>query len=337
MKYLIAFALLLASFSVWSQKATTIENKAIHFRLEQQIDFVVIDTVLTAKKPVFLFCQGSLPVPLFVRFKDYGLYLFGGGVGNFNLDSLRAAYHVVVISMPETPLIAEEKQLNSSYCYITDTLNPYSFSKAYIAADYLQNYVDRANTVLKFLKKQPWVDNRKWIVAGHSQGTKVATKIAVSNKKVTHLGLFAPNPFGRADQMVRQARFDAQAGRLTWEEADLQMEAEYEQFKAAQNPDSLLAYPQLKALKTFSEPLLDDWLQLKIPIFMAYGTADRTSDLCDLVPLFFIQEHKNNLTMKRFLHLEHNFFETDASGKIDYDKAHWKEVMNTFLQWTLSQ
>lgn len=41
-----------------------------HFQLKTKndiIDFVVADTTLTEVKPILLFCQGSQPVPLFIR------------------------------------------------------------------------------------------------------------------------------------------------------------------------------------------------------------------------------------------------------------------------------
>ena len=91
--------------------------------------------------------------------------------------------------------------------------------------------------------------------------------------------------------------------------------------------------PSLKAWASFSEPMYDDWLQLSIPIYLAYGTEDRTSDLCDIVPFFFIREKKDNLTLKRYLRLEHNFFEVDAQGRANYEKGHWESVMNGFLEW----
>jgi hypothetical protein len=72
-----------------------------------------------------------------------------------------------------------------------------------------------------------------------------------------------------------------------------------------------------------------------MPIYLAYGTEDRVADLCDLVPLFFIEKNKNNLTLKRYLGLEHNFFELDKTGQVNYEKSHWEEVMNHFLDWVL--
>ncbi|MGV3631227.1 MAG: hypothetical protein ACO1O6_08475 [Bacteroidota bacterium] len=318
-----------------AQSREFIDVQALHFELKSKndtIDFIVLDTSLNVRKPVFLFCQGSMPVPLFTEF-DGKTYPICGGAPNFDLGKIREKYHLVVISMPKTPVAADFRHLNESYCYVPDTLTK-QVSMDFLKADYLQNYVDRGLTVLKFLRKQSWVNNSDLIVAGHSQGTKVACKIACADKHVKKLGLFSPNPFGRIDEFLRRARLDAQKGKISWEEADRIMEEQYAFYKTAFDPGSIAKDPGLLAWQTFSEPFIDDWLQLKIPVFIAYGSEDRCSDLCDLVPLFFIREGKNNLTMKRYLHVEHNFFPVESDGKVDYDNGKWKEIMNTFLLWT---
>jgi pimeloyl-ACP methyl ester carboxylesterase len=336
MKAKLVFFLLFAAAMCPAQNGAVLHRQVIHFSLpgdQDVIDFVVVDTVLTAKKPVFLWCQGSLPVPLFGEIEQYGYYFLGGGIANFDYKSIVGKYHLVVISMPKTPVSATKNQINQSFQFIPNPDKPREFSAEYVKADYLDNYVERAKQVLQFLQRQPWVDGARLVVAGHSQGSKVATKIAATFPGVTHLGLFAANPFGRVDQFVREARLDARAGRISWQKADSLMEDYYRLYENAHHPDSVRQHPEYLALRTFSETFYDDWLQLSIPIYMAYGTEDATSDLCDIIPLFFIEKGKNNLTLKRYPGLEHNFFEINDQGRPVYEKAHWPEVMDAFLQW----
>jgi len=320
----------------FSQKGTIIESKVTLFSLEQEkdtINFIVVDTVLNQKKPVFLWCQGSLPIPLFCEIENYGYYFIGGGVSSFDYEKISKVYNLVIISMPKTPVLVKKEHLNTGYQYIPNSDNPNEFLTEYVEADYLENYVKRASIVLDFLKKKNWVNNDKLVVSGHSQGTKIATKIALQNNDVTHLGLFAANPFGRIDQYVREARLNAQLGKISWDKADSLMKKNYEFYQRINNEDSVKANPSLKAWKTFTETYYDDWLTLDIPIYLAYGTEDRTSDLCDIVPLFFIEKNKNNLTLKRYIGLEHNFFEVSENGKTNHEKGHWKDVMQEFVNW----
>ena len=328
--------IILGTINIYSQQGALIENKAILFSLDQNqdtIDFIIVDTAIHEKKPIILWCQGSLPIPLFCEIESYGYYFFGGGVTNFNIADIIDAYHLVVISMPETPVMASKENLNSAFHYIPNPDRPDQFSRAYIEADYLENYVKRAKAVLHFLEQQPWVSSETLIVAGHSQGSKIASKIAVEHKGVTHLGLFSANPFGRIDQYVRTARLDAQMGKISWKEADSLINQQYAFYEKVNNADSIKTNPEFKAWQSFNETYYDDWLTLDIPIYLAYGTEDRSADLCDIVPLFFIGEGKKNLTLKRYPGLEHNFFEISPEGKTNYEKGHWAEVMEGFINW----
>ncbi len=281
-----------------------------------------------------MWCQGSLPYPIYVNSKEEGIWLIGGGITNFDISNIVKNYHLVIISMPKTPLVADEKEINESYWYFGNSNDKNIPTTEFQKADYLENYVNRGLKVLKFLKKQNWVDNSKLIVAGHSQGSKVATKIAIENKNVSKLGLFSANPFGRIDQNIRSYRKDAEQKLISWKEADKKIEEEYQTFKDANNPKILKEKPELLAWKSFSIPLIDDWINFNKPIYLAYGTNDTASDLNDIIPLYFIREHKENLTLKRYLNLEHNFFEVEE-GKANHEKPHWENVMNEFINWTL--
>lgn len=322
---------------LFSQKGKIINNQSTSFEISdknEKIEFIVFDTDLTKKKPVFLWCQGSLPYPIYVNSKEEGIWLIGGGISNFDVSNIVKNYHLVIISMPQTPLIADEKEINESYWYFGNSKDKNIPALEFQKADYLENYVNRGLKVLKFLKKQNWVDNSKLIVAGSSQGSKVATKIAVVNKNVSKLGLFSANPFGRIDQNIRDYRKNAEQKRITWEKANEGIEKEYQMFRDAHSPKKITENPNLIAWKSFSVPLLDDWLNFNKPIYLAYGTNDIASDLNDIVPLYFIREHKDNLILKRYLNLEHNFFEVE-NVRSNHEKPHWKEVMNDFVAWTL--
>lgn len=323
--------------SLQAQTPEIIDRKAIHVASphgQDTIDFLIGDTSLADRKPVLLFCQGSLPIPLFALLDGYGLYLIGGGLSNLDLDTVGQVYHPVVISMPYTPLVADQSHLNGSFCYVPDLAAPRQFDPRYLNSDTLDTYVDRALAVLDWLREQPWVDPEGWVVAGHSQGAKVATKVARSTPWITRLGLFSPNPYGRVDQFIREARLDAQLGRQSWETVDTLITEYVQLSRLSSDPAVRASDPGLKTLWSFSEPMIDDWLDLEIPIYIAYGTEDRSADLCDLVPLFFIREGKENLTLKRYIHREHNFFPVGPDGRPDQERPGWPEVMNAFVRWS---
>jgi len=297
------------------------------------IDFVVAETNFKLKKPVLLFCQGSQPVPLFFDFPDQGIIPVT--LNNFDVSEMKRNYHVVVISMPKTPVTVGWDHLNKQYNYVLDTASEYSYDPEFVKADYLENYVARANQVLKYLSKQKWVDNEQLVVAGHSQGSHVALGLAHANKNVTHLGLFGFNPLGRIDQYIRLARKQAEAGEITWQQADSIQKDNYEEYQSYYKPDSTQYSAFANSWKSFSKSQLNELVDLKIPVYIAYGSNDINGDFCDLLPLYFIEKGKSNYRVLRYPNLEHNFFPIDKNGNPDYQNGRWFVVMNEFVFWSV--
>jgi len=334
MKKLLFPILFIVTLSTFGQ--TRVEGTSYkHFQIKSQkdtIDFVIADTNLNVSKPLLLFCQGSQPVPLFLDFDEQGI--FPVPLNNFNIEELNKIYHVAVISMPKTPLIVGREHLNNQYNYVTDTTNQHSYSMEYLKADYSENYVKRANKVLKFLRKQSWINSSEIVVAGHSQGARVAVGIASSNKNVTQLGLFGYNPNGRIDSSIRQIRKSAEEGKISWEKADSLQQEQYDFYKLIQNPDSIKTHPSLTSWKSFSKPTLNKLVKLKIPVYITYGSQDINADLCDLLSIYFIENEKFNYEIKRYPNLEHNFFPVDENGRPNHVEGKWEIVMNEFIRWT---
>lgn len=307
-----------------------------HFQLKLKkdtIDFVVADTNFNIKKPLLLYCQGSQPVPLFFDFPDQGIIPVS--LNNFDVNEMTKNYHVVVISMPKTPLIVSSDHLNKSYNYVLDTAQEYSYSPDFVKADYLDNYVVRANHVLQFLSKQKWVDRNQLVIAGHSQGSHIALEIACTNKKVTLLGLFGFNPLGRIDQYIRMSRKQAEAKEISWKQADSIQREVVNEYASYFSNDPSVDDSFAKSWVSFSKSQLNKLIELKIPVYIAYGSNDINGDFCDLLPLYFIEQRKTNYKVIRYPYLEHNFFPIDKNGQPDYQNGKWHIVMNEFIKWTM--
>ena len=71
------------------------------------IFFLKTDTCLNKKKPTIIFLQGSRPVPLII---DWGEFKFIPSINNFDYGSLSLRYNLIVISKPNTPVMATKKQ-----------------------------------------------------------------------------------------------------------------------------------------------------------------------------------------------------------------------------------
>lgn len=136
------------------------------------------------------------------------------------------------------------------------------------------------------------------------------------------------------DQLIRQARKDAEQGKISWKEAIAQMETYYAFYRNSFSTKEQHADLSLIAWQSFSSPQIEKLAKVKKPIYLAYGTSDIISELNDLAPLYFIRnKNEKSLTMKPYPDLDHNFFELDDNGKPDRTKKHWNNVFMDFLGW----
>lgn len=303
------------------------------FTIEEEndkIDFVIADTAMNVKKPLLLFCQGSLPMPLFMDIGNNRIIPMP--LGNFDLENMKKYYHVAVISMPKTPMIVKYEELSDQYFYVGNSGSKNPIEEFHLA-DYAENYVKRANIVIDFLKTKDFIDGSKIIVCGHSQGSRVAVGIANTNEDVTHLGLFAYSFERRIEDMIRKTRVQAQNGEITWEEADSIQAKSYAYYERIHNDDSLKIRPHLTSWRSFSKPTINELASLKIPVYIANGSEDTGCVNMDMIPLYFIEQGKTNYVMKRYPGLEHNFFPI-VDGKPDRKNGQWNSVMNAFIDWS---
>jgi len=128
-----------------AQDKGTIENSNFRmFELIQETDtinFIKIPSDITETKPVLLVLQGSLPIPLGIKYPQGISYTsFPYQLKKEYTDN----YHVVAISMPDIPVIVEKDEITNRGTYI--------------------------------LSEQSWVQQKQFFLFGHSQGSYVAIK-----------------------------------------------------------------------------------------------------------------------------------------------------------------
>ena len=338
MKALAVFVVLSLTFVVFPQTNCLIEGTQIRqFSLKTKTDtinFILPNGIIDTIKPVLIFCQGSLPIPLIIELSNGQKII--APLNNFDYKKISKDYHLVVISPPKIPVIAGLKNLNKQYCYVPDTAKQNTYSESYLSSYYLENYTARAKKVIAYLYKQKWVDKKRIYILGHSQGSKVAIEASINNKKVSKVGYLSGNPMGRIDQLTREQRELCKSGKISIEESQKEIQRIYkmwENISSNPNSNSTEYGDPNRAWTSFSKPMLDKMLELKQPLFVGYGTADITAAFCDLLPIYFMGSGKKNLTHKPYLGLEHNFFEVDVEGRTDYNKSHWQDVLDDFISW----
>jgi hypothetical protein len=276
------------------------------------------------RKPLFFWCQGSLPQPL-IKIDENGAY----GVFPFNPDSLSIKYHLVVVGKPYIPLIYETKNLSNNFMYLDSTTG--KFTKEYSERNLLDYYVNRNIEIIKYLRKQNWVSNEELVVAGHSEGSTIAAKMAYKSSIITSLIYSGGNPMGRIMSMILQNRAvesDTDSTRYT--------NQEFEYWQYVVNNKFSMDYSQgdtPKATYGFSDPPIEYIEKLKIPILISYGTKDYCSPFNDYMHIDFIRKGKLNVQFLTYIGTEHNYFPLTYDNRPNYDIFNWDRVANDWLKW----
>jgi dienelactone hydrolase len=276
------------------------------------------------KKPVFFFCQRSLPQPL-IKYDEAGLY----GVFPFKTDSLEKDFHLVIVSKPGIPLVANTKTLQPNMSYFDPQTG--QAPNVYSDRNYLDYYVNRNIELIDFLEKQSFVDIRKLVVAGHSEGSTIAAKMALLSKKITHLIYACGNPMGRIMTMISKSRqYENPADTLSRTENEFMYWQE-----VVRNSASLdNTYGDTpKATYDFSIPPIQYLQQLTIPVLVCYGTRDYSALFNDYLRVEMMRSGKTNFSFNAYVGLEHNFFELTHDGQVNYERPNWDLVARDWLNW----
>ena len=329
MNKIIIIHLLLLTTSAFGQNKTPQEFGYRHIVLKFKTDNV--DILIKSnkgeenvQKPLFFFCQGSLPQPI-IKYHVDNVY----GVFPFEADSLSKKYHLIIVSKPYIPVVVDYKTLSTSFNYVDSSGK---FPKEYSDRNLLSYYIPRNIAVLKYLQKQKWVTTTKLVVAGHSEGSTVAAKMAAGYKKITHLIYAGGNPMGRIMSMIGQSRANE-----TDTDSTKFGEEEVKYWESVVKNKSDMDGSQgdtHKATFEFSQPPIEYLVKLKIPVLVSYGTKDWSAPFNDFMRINFIQQGKTNFTFQPYIGTEHNFFPLSANNKPNYDIFNWNKVAYDWLKWT---
>ena len=288
----------------------------------------IVDVLIKSKKgeenirkPLFFFCQGSLPKPL-IKYDGKGVY----GVFPFNPDSLTIKFHLVIVSKPNIPLIMDVKALSKSFDYIDSTGH---YPKQYSDRNLLDYYVNRNIKIIKFLQKQNWVSNKQLVLAGHSEGSTVAAKMASISHLITNLIYASGNPMGRIMSIIQQDRANET-------DSVKRAEADFDYWQSVIKNKTIMDGTHgdtNKATYEFSNPPIEYLKKLKIPVLVCYGTKDWCAPFNDFMRVDFIRKGKTNFQFNPYIGTDHNYFPLLSDGKPNYEIFNWDKVADDWLTW----
>ncbi|MCB9425926.1 MAG: hypothetical protein H6584_02685 [Flavobacteriales bacterium] len=280
------------------------------------ITFLITKNDLKKPKPVIVFLQGSLPIPII---QNHQKTIFP-----FEIKPYVDLCHFVIIARKGV-LIQGDYDENEK------------ISDEYHQNNNLYYRVNQVDEVIHYLRKQEFVDKSKIYVIGHSEGYRVGAKLAENNTDIAKLVCMSADPFNRSTEMILRERikcFDQKNDSISNQKIDdyirnYENKEEYKKqnlqninFMNWYSYESELAY---KSLEKYNAPIL-----------VVYGTNDIGSTNNYLLPYLLPNA---DLTLKSYSDYGHNYEkeEFDKEGNQLENSWHWDDVFKDVSEWLLSE
>ncbi|MEE1944820.1 acyl-CoA thioester hydrolase/BAAT C-terminal domain-containing protein [Pedobacter sp. KR3-3] len=299
------------------------EHYQLSTKKTKSFDIYVTKPVAKGPKPLLIYLDGSGNYPIEYKTKS-GRYStsIAMNIGRYAKD-----YYVVIISKPGTPFSDSLQYSHSGRAFYPENA---SYKELYS----LDWRAETASAAIDFLVKKGDVDKNKIIVMGYSEGSQVAPKVAVLNKKVTHVVCFVGNALNQLYDFMIGARLQAYSGKISAEEGQEIVDSLYREYaKIYENPTSVTenwyGESYLKWSSFTQTTPLENMLKLHIPILYVAGGRDNNQTILDMdyAKLEFLRKGKKNLTYKVYPNADHYFQEEKVvDGKVKktdrLDEAH---------------
>jgi len=298
--------------------AVIIKNDTINYHTYAKTNIDSINNMI-------VYVQGSRASAIYYKVKKENDKVNFNTAIPFDFSTLPDDYMFVVISkkgFPFTTKAGEEFIIPKTY-YENQTLAYRAF---------------QTNEVINEVIKKHDKPFSKIIALGHSEGSDVVAKLGTINKAVTHFGYWSGGGNTQFIDFVTFVRNKADCGKISEEQAELQINAVLDSLKAIMaNPDDINKHwmgktNNYKRWSGFSEPPIENLLQIDKPIFAAIGSKDKAVavESAYLIPVEFIRHQKNNLTFKVYPGLDHSFKKPLEDGTFENN---WDKVFANFLNW----
>ncbi len=302
-----------------------------------EINYYITQKGIDQDKPVLFMVSGvrGLPVMLVVSSGDQSIQL--GTIPPDQIFGFEDDYHVVFISKVGTPF---------SDTSFVDVINPMKNMEEYQPSEvYIQNCgmeweMSASKKVIAKLGKQVTNSQNKIIALGISEGGQLVPRLAHECSHITHLVGLVTTGLNQFYSSIINRRMDADAGRITHQEAQEAIDGLFEQYKKIYaNPESTeewyYGHPYKRWGSFCNDIPLDHLVELDMPILYVKGTTDRNSPVLqsDYIMLEFIRHGKTNLTYKTLPGVDHWLNETIlVDGKREHISKR-QEVFDYIAAW----
>lgn len=302
MKYLYLLLTLIFSNPAFSQ-TDLFKHYTLNDSKLQSFQIHLLTSDSTALKPLIIYLDGSGNYPIYNQSKS-GKYSTSIAM---NLKKYSKDYHIVLISKPDVPFKDSLQTSASGRSF-------YPRSEKYTSLYSLDWRAEAASKAINFIVKKIPVNKNKIVVMGYSEGSQVAPKVAVLNKKVTDVVCIVGNALNHLFDFIVETRLDVVRNKISADEGQKIVDSLYS------NYEKIYADP-LSTKKTWDGETylkwssftrttpLENMLKLTIPILYIAGGKDNNQTIIgmDYAKLEFLRQGKKNLTYKVYPNSNHYF------------------------------
>lgn len=320
------FLFMVFTFVGFGQNKTD-DQKFQHFSLLTDNDtlhyHIFSHDLISDKTQLLVFIHGSGPFPMYTITQENNEKSIVSTVP-FDLEQMPNNVALVMVSKKGIPFSVNTSDFkpDSSY-YQNETL------------DYRVNQYDQ---VIHHLVQHQFKKATKVMAIGHSEGSDVVAKLGIINKELTHIGFWSGSGATQYNDFALFIRQEVHEGKINETEAAQKLKLLLEQIALIeQNPEAIDQFwldNTYKRWHSFSEPALQNLLQISIPLFVAIGAQDQAVPVAStlLIPIEFLRFKKTNLTFQLYPNLDHGFESVPAENEEAQD--HWMSVFKDFIDWT---
>jgi len=327
------FCLIFNVLSAQNEFKSSFDSFAINDRELGIVEFCTFNSSIDKEKPIFLYIHGSGNIPTFSFIKETGKYSWAGFQ---EVSKYKDDYHVIFVNKPGVPLF-DTLQLDS----VTSEFS-YPKNREFIENFSLDWRVKAASLVIEKAIDLLPIDTSKIIVVGHSQGGQVAPKVAVVNKKVTHVAVLNCGSLSHFYDYILQERLEAFRGNHTFEQSQGNIDWYFESYKDIfSDPNNTSKTWKTETYLKWSsfnkETVLESMLKLDIPIYLVGSGKDLYNSAImstDYAMIEFLRLGKTNLTYKVYPNANH-FLQREVMEGETLKKVYIADsVFENIINWT---
>jgi len=313
--------------------------KAFHIKDAQlgDINFYVTDEGIDQEKPLLFIAQGSggLPTMILVQYGEKSLQL--GTVPPDLIMRFSDQFHVAYMGKAGTPFCDTVKVEEVKPREILENYQP---SEEYIQKCGLEWQVQASLLVIDSLCNMLPISGNKVIALGVSEGGRVVPRLAVENKKITHLVCMVSGGLNQFYSSIINKRIDAATGKLSHQEAQVIVDSLFGVYeKIYSDPHSTekswYGHPYQRWASFCTDIPLEHLAKLDIPIYFLSGSADRNAPVlqADYIKLEFLRLGKTNLTYRVLPGCEHSLYEVVVEDGKERGISHRDEAFGMVVDW----